>query len=222
MKVFPQSFRIDRNCVSLPQDTGVEAIPMLEIEATRVDEAIRAEKFCCDLEKCHGACCCIAGWRGAPVADSEQADMKAAVPFASRFLSERNLAILRANGAFEGRPGDYATVCVEDKECVFVYFDPQGIARCSFERAYEEGLTSWRKPLSCHLFPIRVRDREKETLEYEQIPECAAGRIRGVAEDVPLYDFLASPLTRKYGASWYAAFHDACAGRIGPGATQNQ
>ncbi len=200
----------------------VEAVPMLEIQAIRVDDAIRGENFCCDLEKCHGACCCIAGWRGAPVADSELDAMRKAVPFASRFLSDRNLEVLKTNGAYEGRPGDYATVCVDDKECVFVYFDPRGIARCSFERAFEEGLTSWRKPISCHLFPIRARGQEKETLQYEEIPECEAGRVRGKNEKIALADFLQTPLTRKYGASWYAAFHDACAGHDGPGATQNR
>lgn len=186
---------------------------MLEIQAVRIDDDIRSEHFCCDLEKCHGACCCIAGWRGAPLADDELDALRAAVPFAARFLSEENLAVLKRDGAFEGRPGDYATVCVDDKECVFVYFDRGGIARCAFERAYEEGLTSWRKPISCHLFPIRARNHGHEVLHYEQIPECQAGRARGRAENIPLYEFLRDPLKRKYGASWYEEFREACKGK---------
>ncbi len=183
---------------------------MLEIQAIRVDDAVRSAKFRCDLEKCHGACCCIAGWRGAPLADDEVEEMLRAVPLASRFLSASHRAVLDAEGAFEGRPGDYATVCVDDRECVFVYYDERRIARCAFERAYEEGLTTWRKPISCHLFPIRVRGDGRETLHYEEIPECRDARTTGVAENVPLYDFLESPLKRKYGSSWYAEFRKAC------------
>lgn len=195
---------------------------MIEIQAMRVEEPVTSAKFRCDLERCHGACCCIAGWRGAPLADAEIAEMRNAVPHATRFLSERNRTILAVKGAYEGRPGDLATVCVDDRECVFVYFDNRGIARCAFERAFEEGLTTWRKPISCHLFPIRVRNDGRDFLHYEEIPECQPARARGDAEHVAVYDFLREPLTRLYGAAWYAAFRDACTAASHDASTQNR
>lgn len=203
-------------------DCPVGTATMFEVQAILVEEPITREKFRCDVEKCHGACCCIAGWRGAPLADSEIEAMTEAVPQASRYLTARNLAILASKGAYEGRPGDYATVCVDDRECVFVYFDERGIARCAFERAFDEGLTTWRKPLSCHLFPIRVRNNGREFLHYEEIPECQTARERGRTDDVPVYEFLREPLTRLYGPSWYEAFRDACFAHPDHDSTQNR
>ena len=195
---------------------------MLEVATIFIEEAVSKEKFRCDLEACHGACCCIPGWRGAPLADGELAKIDEALPFASRFLGRRNLEVLDSAGPYEGRPGDYATMCVDDKECVFVYFDERRIARCSFERAFESGLTTWRKPLSCHLFPIRVRNHGSDVLHYEQIPECQPGRDRGEAEGAQLFEFLREPLTRLLGESWYAAFHEACTNSQGPTSAKNE
>ena len=95
---------------------------------------------------------------------------------------------------------------------MFVYFEA-GVARCSFERAYEEGLTDWRKPLSCHLFPIRLRQFGKEFLRYEKIEECAPGRLKGETERIPLHEFLREPLIRRYGESWYRKFTEYCKAR---------
>ncbi|MGA9120214.1 MAG: DUF3109 family protein [Bacteroidota bacterium] len=195
---------------------------MVEIGAILVDEAISKVRFRCDLEVCRGACCCIEGWRGAPLRDSELKEFEQAVPFASRFLSERNRAVIASLGAYEGRPGDFATTCVDDKECAFVFFDGRGIARCAFDKAFESGLTTWQKPISCHLFPIRVRNHGEEILQYEEIPECHGGRQRGRAEDVALFDFLREPLTRLNGTSWYASFRDACVRLAAPGDAEDR
>jgi hypothetical protein len=92
---------------------------------------------------------------------------------------------------------------------VFVFFE-DGIAKCSFERAFEQGLTSWRKPISCHLFPIRIRHFGTDFLRYEIVDECAPGRLNGRLHEVKLHDFLREPLLRKYGTEWYAQFLDRC------------
>ncbi|MGB2959764.1 MAG: DUF3109 family protein, partial [Bacteroidota bacterium] len=99
--------------------------------------------------------------------------------------------------------------CIDEKECVFVYFE-DGIAKCCFERAYLDGFLSWRKPLSCHLFPVRVRNAGQDYLHYDEIPECTGGRSRGKAEGVKLYVFLRDSLVRRFGQEWYEEFLDHC------------
>jgi hypothetical protein len=167
-----------------------------------VDEAVLQASFCCDIVRCKGACCCIEGGRGAPLEDSEILEIKKAFPSVKQHLPERSLRVIEDVGLFEGTPGDYATPCVERRECVFASFE-NGVALCSFEKAYERGETRWRKPMSCHLFPIRIRKVETDTIQYEQIDECAPGRERGLLQSVRLHEFLREPLVRKYGEAWY-------------------
>ena len=179
-----------------------------------VDDTVAKASFCCDLTMCQGACCTIAGARGAPLLDSEIGEIKKAYPALKEYLSPKSIHTIDRAGLYEGSPGNFATSCVEERECVFVYFEG-GIARCGFERAYLEGKTSWRKPLSCHLFPIRIREHSndglpRETLHYEQIEECHAGRKQGEERNVALHDFLRDPLVRKYGDAWYAEFLKLC------------
>ncbi len=133
--------------------------------------------------------------------DDEVLEIRKAYPVVKQFLSERSIRTIERLGLYEGVPGDYATTCIEDHECVFVYFDG-GIARCAFEYACREGLTKWQKPLSCHLFPIRIRRLGADFVRYEQIEECAPARARGAAEHVALVRFLKEPLVRKYGQEW--------------------
>ena len=92
---------------------------------------------------------------------------------------------------------------------MFVYYE-EGIARCSLEKAYMNGETQWRKPLSCHLFPIRVAKNTATLLRYEKISECAGAKIKGRREDIPMYEFLKDPLVRKYGEEWYEKFRSEC------------
>jgi hypothetical protein len=175
-----------------------------------IDDAVRSTEFCCDLPACKGACCCLEGARGAPLEDLEVAEVKAAYPHVKLYLPARSIAAIEERGLVEGRAGDYATRCVDDSECVFVYFE-NGVAKCAFERAYREGKTTWPKPISCHLFPIRVRSFGDEFLRYEEFPECAGGRKRGTTEGTKLYDFLKDSLIRKYGDAWYTQLTQYCA-----------
>jgi len=177
-----------------------------------VEDRLGDQKFACDPQACRGACCTLEGGRGAPLEDGEIEEIRRSFPAVERFLPEESLRAIRRSGLVEGVPGDYATPCVNSRECVYVFFD-RGVARCSFERAFIAGETRWRKPISCHLFPIRARRFGQEFLHYEQIEECAAGRRRGTAEDIPLSEFLKEPLIRKFGAAWYRTFAAECSSR---------
>lgn len=174
-----------------------------------VDDAVAQADFCCDLEKCKGACCTLEGGRGAPLEDDEVLEIEKAYPIVKQYLDEKNIRTIETTGLYDGTPGDYATNCIERRECAFVYFE-KGIARCSFEKAYLKGEIDWQKPISCHLFPIRVRGFGKDCIRYEQLDECSAGRVLGKQQQVRLYDFLEGPLVRKYGEAWYKTFAEYC------------
>jgi hypothetical protein len=182
---------------------------MFRIGEAVIDDEISEASFCCDLDRCKGACCCIEGGRGAPLEDDEVLEIEKAYPVVKHYLSEKSREAIGAAGLFEGTPGNYATTCVEGRECVFAYFQ-NGVARCSFERAYEEGLLDWRKPISCHLFPIRIRTFGKDFVRYDMIDECQPGREFGKTREILLSDFLQAPLVRRFGEDWYKKLKAHC------------
>ncbi|HLX11661.1 MAG TPA: DUF3109 family protein [Bacteroidota bacterium] len=182
---------------------------MITVGNITVDEDIASAPFACDLKKCHGACCTMAGGRGAPLEDSEVEQIMKAVPIAKEYLSKEHLAVLESDGCVEGEAGDYTTVCVDNRACVFVYYS-EGIARCSIEKAYLDGKLGFRKPISCHLYPIRVAEFDKQRIYYQRISECSPGRSKGKRDGTPLYEFLREPLIRKYGEQWYLEFVSKC------------
>ena len=167
-----------------------------------VEERVAREDFACDVVQCKGACCTLAGGRGAPLQDDELKELERAFPAARKFLSEHHLQTIERHGLYEGEPGAYATTCVDENACAFVYYQ-EGIARCSFEKAFFNGETSWRKPRSCHLFPVRISKNVRETMRYEEIPECSSGLANGRDKHIPLYEFLKDALVQKYGQAWY-------------------
>jgi len=187
---------------------------MFVIGEAVLDDSVCGTSFCCDVHACKGACCTLPGGRGAPLEDDEVLEIAKAFPAARQFLSARSIQVIETSGLAEGRAGDYATPCIGQRECVFALFD-DGVAQCSFERAYEGGLTDWRKPISCHLFPIRIRRFGNDVVRYEEIDECAPGREHGTLQRVRLHDFLREPLIRKYGEEWYEGFKRYCDSRAG-------
>lgn len=174
-----------------------------------IDDAVGTASFCCNLKECKGACCTLPGGRGAPLEDDEVLEIQKAYPSARKYLTQRSIDAIHTLGMVDGSPGSYATTCIDNRDCVFVYYDGD-VAKCSFERAYEDGNTDWRKPLSCHLFPIRIRAFGKDFLRYEQLCECQPGREHGEHRQILLRDFLKEPLVRKYGERWYKEFVDYC------------
>ncbi len=181
------------------------------IDEIAVEGSLLERKFACDLLKCKGACCSIPGGRGAPLLDSEIPEIRAALPVVLPFLSDEKRAVLEKEGFFEGSRGDYATVCIDDKDCVFVYRE-NGIAKCAIERAFNAGKTDFRKPISCHLYPIRINRFGRQTsadtvagdiLRYHELYECRPAVKKGESENVGVIEFLKPALTRKYGEEWY-------------------
>jgi len=182
---------------------------MFLIQEILVDESIATTKFACDLNRCKGACCTMPGGRGAPLLEEEIKEIVNVFPAVRKYLSERHLKAIERQGLFEGRSGSYVTPCVGDHACVFVTYE-NDIAKCAFEKAFLNGETTWRKPISCHLFPIRMDGDNIERLRFEFIPECKPALARGVSEKIYLSDFLKDALIRVYGQSWYKEFRHQC------------
>ncbi|HLP16823.1 MAG TPA: DUF3109 family protein [Bacteroidota bacterium] len=173
---------------------------MFIIDEIEVDERIESVRFLCDLEKCKGACCTSPGGRGAPLTDEEQAEIVRAYPRILKYLPEEHKTAIRLFGLTEGRPGNLATPCLNNAACVFVHY-VEGIARCAFETAFLAGEIAWPKPISCHLFPIRVHPSGKK-IYYEFFEECRPALHLGSQEDARLEDVLRTPLERAFGKTW--------------------
>ncbi len=187
---------------------------MFAVDDILISDAVLDAPFACHLGRCLGGCC-VHGDRGAPLEPDERAALERLLPAVARDLRPEALAVIEEQGVWvDEEPGHYGTACVAGRECVFVVYegDPKRpIAKCALQRAYHEGRTDFEKPLSCHLFPVRVEAvGGTEVLNYEQIELCAPAVRRGRRQGVQLYDFLRAPLTRKYGAAWYEQFRAAC------------
>lgn len=183
---------------------------MFEVRQAIVEDSITRIRFACDLLSCKGACCTLPGGKGAPLFDDEIQQLEKAFPIIKSNLPAEHVETIIKNGLFEGVPGSYTTRCFNNQACVFVIYE-SGIAQCAFERAFWERKITWRKPLSCHLFPIRIDKGLAERLRYEHISECTPALERGKQEQIFLSDFLQDALIRAFGNDWYQEFLQACA-----------
>ncbi len=190
---------------------------MFAIDDVLVSDALLDAPFACHLSRCLGGCC-VHGDRGAPLEPDERAELERALPAVARDLRPEALEVIDEEGAWvEEEPGRYGTACVGGRECVFVVYDGdprRPVAKCALQQAHRAGRIDFEKPLSCHLFPVRIETvGETDLLNYERIGLCSPAIQRGRRHATQLYDFLREPLTRKYGAAWYEQFRAACVER---------
>ena len=202
---------------------------MFAVDHVLVSDAVLDAPFACDLGACLGGCC-VHGASGAPLEPEERDALERALPVVERDLRPEARATIRRDGVWEEvAPGDYATTCVDGRECVFVVYEGGGsrpVAKCALQRAHHQGRLAFEKPISCHLFPLRVERHGEgadavEVLNYERIGLCDPAVRHGRRAGIALADFLDRPLTRRYGAAWYARFRAAVADRraaLAPGA----
>ncbi len=162
------------------------------------------EDFVCDLHKCKGACC-VEGDLGAPLEEDELSAVDSVLDVVKPYLSQEAIDVLEAEGGYLiDEEGDYSTTTIDNKECAFAFYDSSGILKCSIEQAWKDGKTDFRKPVSCHLYPVRVTKLEDhEALNYERWHICSPACDLGKELKVPVYKFLKEALVRKYGEDWY-------------------
>ncbi|NTW64350.1 MAG: DUF3109 family protein [Chlorobiaceae bacterium] len=174
---------------------------LVSIGQVLVDKEVLRAFFCCDLHQCKGMCC-VEGELGAPLHPLEATQLEQISEEVVRMLPEKNIRYLRRHGAVELYQGSHYTKTIENKECVFSFFE-NGITWCVLEKAFHQGLIKFDKPISCRLFPIRVRKKYGlDYLVYEKLPMCSYARSKGRECGVKLVDYLSRGLVELYGDDW--------------------
>ncbi len=186
---------------------------MIIVQDKLISDDIVSEHFLCDLNACKGACC-WEGDLGAPLEKAELATLIRIYPEVKPFLTPEGQAVIEKEGAYlvlDEADGDYATPLVNNGPCAYMTYDPNGIAQCGIEQAWKAGATDFRKPISCHLYPIRVNQQVSgfEALNYERWHICSPACTLGKKEKLPVYQFLKEALIRKYGEDFYAELEAA-------------
>ena len=183
---------------------------MVEIGRTLISDDIFEKHFACDLSKCKGACC-IEGDSGAFLTNYEAAIIEQNYPFFEIHLPEKHIEEIKEQGySVIDNDGDLVTPLVDNRQCVYSFHDEKGILKCSIEKTYFEGKINFRKPVSCHLFPIRITEYEKfDAVNYQELDICKSGRVCGSSQKLPLYKFLQEPLIRLYGHEWFTELETA-------------
>ncbi|MFY8160173.1 MAG: DUF3109 family protein [Candidatus Kapaibacteriota bacterium] len=175
---------------------------MYQIDNILIDKDIIKSNFSCDLKQCKGACCTYPGDYGAPVLDEEVELIEKSKEAAKKYMSAKSIDILNKVGSIDGEKGDFTTVVIDKKDCVFVFYEAD-VAKCAIEKAYFNGESEFRKPLSCHLFPIRVGNFGGKYLYYEKIKECKPALIKGNEQNLPMVNELKDSISRAFGSEFY-------------------
>jgi hypothetical protein len=177
---------------------------MIQIGDTILSFDIFECKFLCDLANCKGACC-VEGDSGAPLTNEEAIEVELYYPVFQKYLSPQYKDEIEKSGtSLVDHDGELVTPLHNQLECLFSYIDEKGCTKCAIEKAWLSGEIPFRKPVSCHLFPIRITEYDDfEAVNYQQLEICKAGRKCGKKNNLPLYQFLKEPLIRKYGGEWY-------------------
>jgi hypothetical protein len=176
---------------------------MIEIGNALVSFDVLQKKFCCKLDACKGACC-VCGDAGAPLSLEEAGDLEDYLDELSPYISAEGLLAIIEQGAFvQDSDGEIVTPLINNKECAFTVFE-DGIAFCTIEKAFHDGAVPFNKPVSCHLYPIRIKSFDKyDAVNYDVWNICNPARAEGVEIGLPVYMFVKDALTRKYGAVWF-------------------
>lgn len=178
---------------------------LISIDNTLVSDEIISEEFVCNISKCKGECC-VAGEAGAPLEKDEVTFLEKNYSKIKPFLNKKGIKSIESQGVFvKGLDGDLETPLVEGKECAYTVFSDSGVASCGIEKAYQQGVISFQKPISCHLYPIRVQNYESMTaVNYHSWSICSDACSLGESLKVPVYVFVKTALIRKFGEKWYS------------------
>ena len=179
---------------------------MVIIDEILVSDDLLNHFFCCDLEECQGLCC-IEGDTGAPLEVEEISELEDHFPLFRKYMTAEGIDLVEKNGTFDyDMEGAFVTPLLANEACAFAYFE-NGIAKCAIEKAFFQKEIDFQKPISCHLYPIRVKKLSHcEALNYHRWGVCEPACAKGKEKSVQLYKFLKEPLIRKYGEIWYQKF----------------
>lgn len=178
---------------------------MIAIDDKLISDEVVSKQFVCDLDKCKGACC-VDGDTGAPITEEEAALIDKYYPKVKHLLPENAIKLIEAEGTYvTDDEFELVTPTINGGICAYGFYDENNQVKCAFEQEYYKGNVSFKKPISCHLFPIRIDTYKTfEAVNYEPRETlCKAACKLGKTLKVPVYQFLKEPLIRKYGEEFY-------------------
>lgn len=177
---------------------------LVEIGDKVVSTQIFERKFVCDLNACKGACC-VEGDAGAPLTFEEVSILEDDLEAIKPFMRKEGIEAIEKTGVFYmDQDNEPVTTLVNNSECAFVYFDEKGITKCAIEQAHKEGKTDFKKPISCHLYPIRVKKfNDFKALNYDKWHICDPACSCGESLNVPVFKFLKEPIIRAFGEEFF-------------------
>lgn len=177
---------------------------MIAIDNTLVSEDLFEKKFVCDLNACKGACC-VEGDSGAPLEQDEAQILEEIFEYIKPYMRPEGIAAVEEQGKYiVDVDGDLVTPLVKGKECAYVCFDENNIAYCAIEKAYKDSKIKFQKPISCHLYPVRITNyKEYDAVNYHAWDICKPACKCGSKLNIPVYKFVKAALIRKYGEDWY-------------------
>ncbi len=172
------------------------------IDGVLVSREIAKTKFTCDLCACKGACCTMKSEYGAPLKSKEIRIIEKYMPIISEYLPQKSIDEINKNGFWEKKDDELMTRSHGDTDCVFVYYEGD-IAKCAIEKAYYDKKIDFIKPISCHLFPIRISDFGGDVLRYEEYDDCKAALKLGKKTGLSVLEFCEKSLKRAYNEEFY-------------------
>ncbi len=183
---------------------------MILIEDILVSRAVVEEEFVCNLNACKGACC-VEGDEGARVTRDEIAIIEQLYEKVKPYLTKEGIEKIESTGFFyEQKNGILSLETLNDKACVFLNYDEKGVALCGIQQAHADGVVNWPKPVSCHLYPIRIDNyKEFDAVNYYEWDLCSAACELGKQLKMPVYQFLKEPLIRKFGIEFFEQLTEA-------------
>ncbi len=177
---------------------------MIAIDNTLISENLLEKQFVCDLAACKGACC-VEGDAGAPLSEEETQILEEIFDQVKPYMRPEGIKAVEEQGHWEmDSDGDFVTPLVEGKECAYVQFSENGTALCTIEQAHRDGKVDWKKPISCHLYPVRITKlKDYDALNYHKWHICSPACACGEKMEVAVYKFAKSALVRAYGEDWF-------------------
>jgi hypothetical protein len=179
---------------------------MIEVGKSIVARNVFKKEFVCNLSACKGECC-ISGDAGAPLEDDEKQILEQVYDKVKPYLRPEGIEAIEHQGTsvFDKKDNEFETPLINNAECAYVVYGDDGSALCGIEKAYNDGHIDWPKPISCHLYPIRIKSySEFDAINYDVWDICSDACTLGAELSVPVYRFLKDPLIRKYGTEWYS------------------
>ncbi|OGU56995.1 MAG: hypothetical protein A2V66_05355 [Ignavibacteria bacterium RBG_13_36_8] len=173
-----------------------------DVDGVHINVEVVTTRFECDLKECNGACCTMESDFGAPTGESEIREIEKILQIVKKYIPQENVEVIENSGFWYRRRDELMINSVNRRECVFSFYEGN-IAKCGIEKAFRKGEIDFVKPISCHLFPIRVGKFGGDVLRFEKYSECESALKKGMDTDSKVFHFCKDALERKYGREWF-------------------